>query len=92
MAVAMDRCRAGRLWQHRGFVGLALVAMLALGWAVSLGHGTAWADDSGLTAAKGTYQYFSKGKPVTSTWKTVEGKRYYFDERGYAVTGGREED
>lgn len=88
MVVAMGRCRADRLWQRRGFVGLALAATLALGWAVSLGHETAWADNSGLTAAKGTYQYFSKGKPVTSTWKTIEGKRYYFDEKGYAVTGG----
>ena len=91
MATAKSGCRTGRVLQRRGYAAIVLALMIALGYAVSLGHETAWAGDSGLKGTKGKYQYFSKGKPVTSAWKTIKGKRYYFDEKGYAVIGSAKE-
>lgn len=91
MAIVTSGCQVGRVFRHKGCAAIVLAMMLALGCAMSLGHEAAWASDSGLKSTKGKYQYYSKGKPVTSTWKTVKGKRYYFDEKGYAAIGGAKE-
>lgn len=41
---------------------------------------------SGLKKVGSSYYFYSKGEAVTSTWKTVAGKRYYFKDDGRAAT------
>lgn len=38
------------------------------------------------------WKYYANKKYVTSSWKSVDGKRYYFDESGNMVTGFRDVD
>lgn len=42
---------------------------------------------SGLVKEKAGYVYYSKGKKITSKWKTVGSAKYYFNSKGVAVTG-----
>ena len=37
--------------------------------------------------SKGKWYCDTKGKCYKSTWKTIGGKKYYFNKKGYAVTG-----
>lgn len=42
----------------------------------------------GLTKVKEKYYYYDiKGKKIKNKWKTVKGKKYYFNKKGQAVTG-----
>lgn len=69
---------------------LPLMIMAALAMAVALAAAApaaAWAAENGLVANEGTYQYFENGNAVKSTWKTVDGARYYFGANGNAVAG-----
>ena len=45
------------------------------------------AKKSGLVREKGKYYYYSKGKKVKNTWKTIKKKKYYFGPDGAAKTG-----
>ena len=40
----------------------------------------------GLKKVNGAYCYYVNGKKVKSTWKTIDGKRYYFKKNGAAAT------
>lgn len=40
----------------------------------------------GLKKEGNVYRYYSKGKMLKSTWKTVSGKKYYFKSNGSAAT------
>lgn len=42
----------------------------------------------GLVHGKKGYCYYVNGKKLTNTWKTVKGKKYYFQANGYAAVGG----
>ncbi len=41
----------------------------------------------GLVEKNGRYYYYVKGKPIKNTWKTVNGSKYYFNEKGKAKIG-----
>ncbi len=43
---------------------------------------------SGLVQEDGSYYYYSNGKKLKSSWKTIKGKKYYFKSNGKAATGG----
>lgn len=40
----------------------------------------------------GTWKYYTSGKYLTSQWRKINGKRYYFDENSIMVTGFQEID
>jgi len=42
---------------------------------------------TGTTGKGSTMSYFEGGKKVKNAWRTINGKRYYFDKKGKAVTG-----
>ncbi len=42
----------------------------------------------GLVRENGHTRYYKKGELLRSTWKTVDGERYYFNAKGNAVTYG----
>lgn len=42
---------------------------------------------NGLKKEGGKYYYYVNGKKVKRTWKTVNGKRYYFTSKYFAATG-----
>ena len=42
---------------------------------------------AGLTKIKGKLYYYSNGRKLKKTWKTVGKKRYYFNAKGAALTG-----
>lgn len=66
----------------------ALVVAVCLAVMAGLTPQSAWAAQNGLVHENGQYHYIVKDKPVTSTWKTIDGSRYYFDKNGNAVVGG----
>lgn len=41
----------------------------------------------GLVKSGGSYYYYEQGRKVTSSWRTVRGRRYYFGKGGKAVVG-----
>ncbi|MDY3920166.1 MAG: transglutaminase domain-containing protein [Candidatus Limivivens sp.] len=41
----------------------------------------------GLQKVNGKYCYYKNGKRIKNQWKTIGGKRYYLNSKGYAVTG-----
>ena len=44
----------------------------------------------GLVKEGSRYVYYDKkGKKLKNKWRTINKKRYYFDEKGYAVRGGK---
>ena len=47
---------------------------------LSVANGLCNTEDGGLV-------YAENGQVVTNAWKSVNGKRYYFDDDGYAATG-----
>lgn len=42
---------------------------------------------SGLVKKGTRYYYYSKGKPIKNTWKTVKKNKYYFNKKGQAKIG-----
>ncbi len=48
--------------------------------------GTEEEEKEGLVEEEGYYRYYEAGKLVKSSWKTVDGKKYYFKKNGNAAT------
>lgn len=42
---------------------------------------------NGLLKENGALRYYVKGKPLTSSWRKINGPKYYFNSKGNAVVG-----
>lgn len=81
-----------------GFVFLLMIAVLPSGVYASESMDSICTEESivlpasassqknGLVKVKNNYYYYINGKKVTNTWKTINGRKYYFQEKGNAAS------
>ena len=71
---------AGRLFTNGNIVLDGILYHADANGVLSVANGLCNTEDGGLV-------YAENGQVVTNAWKSVNGKRYYFDDDGYAATG-----
>ena len=71
---------------HRKHAGRLMLAALAAAVLLA-GVPGAQAAKNGFMKADGHTFWYQDGKPVKSRWVTVSGKKYYFNKKGYMLTG-----
>lgn len=66
---------------------IILCMMLALVFCTSAGVTAGAAKKNGLEKENGCYRYYQNGKLIKKSWKTINGRKYYFQKNGNAAVG-----